>query len=485
MNFLLKFFKKRKQKNIDPQGQILENTKFATSIGAVINKYKPEYILEIGTWKGLGSTKVILDSIIKANYDPDFISLESNLNFYNAAKENLNHYKNKVKLVYGRIIELEIYSKYVTQLNLSDEHKLWMKDDLKNYNECPNVSKLLPNEIDFLLLDGGEFSTYLEWEMLKDRSKIVALDDTKVEKTKKIMNELIADSNYESLYKSDERNGFHIFFKKNISSKDLNVKKKDIIQLNKFANLHNGKDIIFCKTDFLDSLFEKLKDQTNDITLITGNSDYGINESLVSKKPNCIKKWYAQNVEYSTSFIEGIPIGIENHEMCKVEGHGQGWPHAAEKINLLVKNSVKKIKIKPSKKIYCNFSIETHHSRKKVLDICKQSEHITVETYESHEKMKELSYSKYIENILDHEMIICPRGNGIDCHRIWESLYLGRVPVVEKSLTTSFFNSLPILFVDDWNELLDIDLMNKKYDKVKNNSLELLDFNYWKNKIIK
>jgi hypothetical protein len=29
-----------------------------------------------------------------------------------------------------------------------------------------------------------------------------------------------------------------------------------------------------------------------------------------------------------------------------------------------------------------------------------------------------------------YKYVICPRGNGIDTHRVWEALYLGVVPVV-------------------------------------------------------
>ena len=62
------------------QGQILETTEFAKQIDNIIKETKPSIIVEIGTWKGLGSTKIILDSISNVGYfySPKFISLESN-----------------------------------------------------------------------------------------------------------------------------------------------------------------------------------------------------------------------------------------------------------------------------------------------------------------------------------------------------------------------------------------------------------------------
>jgi hypothetical protein len=47
-----------------------------------------------------------------------------------------------------------------------------------------------------------------------------------------------------------------------------------------------------------------------------------------------------------------------------------------------------------------------------------------------------------------------PAGNGLDCHRTWEALYLGAVPVVlEKEFCGD--ENWPVLVVNSWQELLD------------------------------
>jgi hypothetical protein len=79
---------------------------------------------------------------------------------------------------------------------------------------CPNVLSQIPKQIDLLILDGGEFSTYAEWVTLKDRSKIIMLDDTNVLKCKQIVSESSTSPDYQLLTKSDERNGFHVFINK-------------------------------------------------------------------------------------------------------------------------------------------------------------------------------------------------------------------------------------------------------------------------------
>jgi uncharacterized protein Usg len=201
---------------MNTQGQIHNGSYFSTEIKKVIKTYKPHNIVEIGTWKGMGSTLRIIEAIQDANYDnpPNFISLETNLEFYTQAKSNLTSYLNVVSLIHGKIITAEKFEQFNEHFPVND---LWYQNDLNNYKTCPSVLDHIPKEIDFLLLDGGEYSTYLEWLLLKDRTKIVALDDTKMVKTKRIAEECFSDyDNYKLICSSSERHGFHIFLNKSI-----------------------------------------------------------------------------------------------------------------------------------------------------------------------------------------------------------------------------------------------------------------------------
>ena len=49
---------------------------------------------------------------------------------------------------------------------------------------------------------------------------------------------------------------------------------------------------------------------------------------------------------------------------------------------------------------------------------------------------------------------LSPRGGGLDCHRTWETLVLGGVPVVRASpLDARLYAGLPVLVVGDWAEV--------------------------------
>jgi hypothetical protein len=43
---------------------------------------------------------------------------------------------------------------------------------------------------------------------------------------------------------------------------------------------------------------------------------------------------------------------------------------------------------------------------------------------------KSTNYENYIKELSKYRFCLCLRGNGIDTHRFWESLYLGVIPVI-------------------------------------------------------
>ena len=72
--------------------------------------------------------------------------------------------------------------------------------------------KDLPEIFDVVLLDGGEFTTYYEFQMLKDRSKIIILDDINTDKCKLIVKEIESAPELWKIIKKDttSRNGYLI-----------------------------------------------------------------------------------------------------------------------------------------------------------------------------------------------------------------------------------------------------------------------------------
>ena len=97
-------------------------------------------------------------------------------------------------------------------------------------------------------------------------------------------------------------------------------------------------------------------------------------------------------------------------------------------------------------------------------------------------KDPELSNSNYSEDLSIYKFILSPWGNGIDTHRIWETLYSGSIPVVKRHPTFSMLEGLPIYFYDELEDITISNLLNFSYDN-QVFDVNLLNLNSWMNKI--
>jgi hypothetical protein len=78
----------------------------------------------------------------------------------------------------------------------------------------------------------------------------------------------------------------------------------------------------------------------------------------------------------------------------------------------------------------------------------------------------------YYDQLPHVKFVISPEGNGIDCHRHYEALIAGAIPVVERHpLTEQKYAGCPILWTDDYSEITPeylasvySEMINKEYD---------------------
>lgn len=169
-------------------------------------------IVEIGTWNGLGSTKCFLLGLQDST---QFYTVESNREKVEVAKQNLSSLiKPNVTFLWGSILTVEDIKQpesVFPELSNS-EFRRWHSVDMENISRSPNVLSQLPMEIDFLLLDGGEFTTWYEFQILFSRcKKWIALDDVLVSKCKKIREYLKNHALWTETAYIPERNGFSLF----------------------------------------------------------------------------------------------------------------------------------------------------------------------------------------------------------------------------------------------------------------------------------
>jgi hypothetical protein len=192
--------------------------------------------------------------------------------------------------------------------------------------------------------------------------------------------------------------------------------------------------------------------------LVTHNSDESVSivDYQLLNHPYLLK-WFAQNCEFNHTKLMPLPIGVQNK---------QWGPSKIKKIIEVGK------KIDKDKLLYVNFSNSTHYSRGNAMSVAKRFSGATIES--------DLSHETYLKNLSTHKFCLCPRGNGIDTHRFWEAQYLDVIPIIISSDWTSSYSEFPILILESWESLLELDLeklyiiiSNKKYLRKNLNLTEI------------
>ena len=251
-------------------------------------------------------------------------------------------------------------------------------------------------------------------------------------------------------------------------------------ELNKLSSLHDGKKIFFSKIDFVSLDFEYINTLNNDVILISGNGDFPIDDELIKQIPNNVKFWFGVNsLSYHPKLI-AIPIGLENSYDCIRDNHGIGYKKAIEKDEIIDSLDTS---IVPNKLIYSNFLVDTNRThRTPFKEISEKLPYIDWEE-------PKLNTVEYLNNILNYEAVLCPAGNGVDTHRLWEVLYMKRIPITVKIGNYKLYDlyeKLPILVLDNISELENEKFIIDKINEIKNRTydLSLLDLDFWKNKIL-
>lgn len=71
--------------------------------------------------------------------------------------------------------------------------------------------------------------------------------------------------------------------------------------------------------------------------------------------------------------------------------------------------------------------------------------------------------SMYYFKLPNYKFVISPEGNGIDCHRHYESLMAGCIPIIEKEnseIIENKYGNVPILYTTDYSEITEEYLEN-------------------------
>jgi hypothetical protein len=205
---------------------------------------------------------------------------------------------------------------------------------------------------------------------------------------------------------------------------------------------YDNPSVVFCYPTSLDPFLERLDRFKNRFILVTHNSDYNVEDT---GKVRCILehpmvyRWYAQNMCFIHEKLEVLPIGMANRM----------WPHG--NTDYFRKGddngSLYELHKNKTEMVYFHFSLHTNQEKRRP---CFDALRSRLPFLQS------LNPTEYHPLLAKYRYCICPEGNGVDTHRLWEALYLQSIPIVLRTSFTDVLQkklSIPMIVLDRWEDL--------------------------------
>lgn len=158
-------------------------------------------------------------------------------------------------------------------------------------------------------------------------------------------------------------------------------------------------------------------------------------DAALTQKPS----WIGPNAKWASP-----------HILNPLQSNGLCIPIGVEELSLMSNGLVKNLdfKVEKSEFVLVGPFASTHKTRSSFQN-WNGNDLISVLT-------DRLNPTDYASISSQYRFVVCPRGNGIDTHRFWETLYRGSIPIVEISEWAIYFQShdIPMVIVKNFDEIL-------------------------------
>ncbi|MBU3668623.1 MAG: hypothetical protein FGM57_01495 [Candidatus Taylorbacteria bacterium] len=245
------------------------------------------------------------------------------------------------------------------------------------------------------------------------------------------------------------------------------------------------KDIVFVESHLLEDFFKEIHPKiSHPYILITHNGDLNITEEHTQYVNDKIIHWFAQNVLIDHPKITPIPIGLENAHHANA-GMLRLYQEFSSDLAAIKEGKIDDIRETRKSRILYTFNAATNpKERSEALKALKESD-----TADKLNRGIFISQPAYIRVLRSYTFVASPPGGGEDCHRTWEALYIGTIPIVKDSVMARKFYELgvPLYIVKDWSEVCNLSKYEliAKYDILwKHSNTDTLYFDFWKNLIL-
>lgn len=174
-----------------------------------------------------------------------------------------------------------------------------------------------------------------------------------------------------------------------------------------------------------------------ELELVIHNGDQIPDESGMQLLNDSFKSVYSVNWLGSSGVAKPLPIGLENASKLR-----NGVPKDfIREIN----RGLKPIDCRDIELLVC-FSIWTNSSiRTEALGWARGLREATIID-------RPITPRAYRKLLLRSKYVLSPPGNGADCHRTWEALYLGAIPVVLRKYWPFSDYDIPVVSLQNWED---------------------------------
>ena len=259
---------------------------------------------------------------------------------------------------------------------------------------------------------------------------------------------------------------------------------------------NNKIPIIFLKTDLIDTYTKILMNIEKKFILITGSNDdhcapyidypckkgieFENNVIHLLEKENVLV-WLAKNPCVIHDKLKAYPLGPK-WQWKTTRFFGEPKTKHLDIFNKYCLTPEENFIKNKEKLLYFNFSQTTgrplysHHTNIRRICLDKLKKHFPYDD--------SCDFETYMSNLNKYKFAASPPGRGIDTHRTWESLMCGCIAVVMSGPHDYLFESLPVIKINDWEEITP-EFLNKQHDimiKQKYN-YSIMYTPYWDNLI--
>ena len=207
---------------------------------------------------------------------------------------------------------------------------------------------------------------------------------------------------------------------------------------------------------FLNEALPRIKAR---FALVTGDEDWAIpsgfarsQELLSDPRVLC---WFTQNFDgtVANDKLFPLPIGLDFHTISNTRKWGH-WPAtpAAQEAELEALRQAAPPNQARVLRAHADFHFNKHKhqvwgdDRSAVQSALQSNADVQFQS----ERLRRIELWREKTR---YAFVVSPHGNGLDCHRTWESLVLGNIVIVKRSSLDPLYNCLPVVIVDDWREI--------------------------------